>query len=263
MRNNKHGKKWLRQLALAAGVALACTSQPAHAGFGTAELVSTTISQIPDCLDYRILGLSLRVIWTPYGPYYFWTLHVGHTVPAMVNQSHPYLDEMPWEEYSMLLGTAYREASEAIVHVGFLGLANNVEIGAGRYKHHKFGRHYAPQHYESAVIGHPAMIIFQRTGGGNFFCQYVFRHAGDGVVKQAAVFLQADERALPALAIVVFDDEVCALVAVEGNQQVIPHAVGNDAVRPDAGGKVGDLVIRAIDRLDVLCGTCGFDVVLA
>ena len=107
----------VRQLALAAGVALACTSQPAHAGFGTAELVSTTISQIPDCLDYRILGLSLRVIWTPYGPYYFWTLHVGHTVPAMVNQSHPYLDEMPWEDYSRLLGSAYRTASEAIVHV--------------------------------------------------------------------------------------------------------------------------------------------------
>ena len=166
MRNNKHGKKWLRQLMLAAGVALACTSQPAHAGFGTAELVSTTISQIPDCLDYRILGLSLRVIWTPYGPYYFWTLHVGHTVPAMVNQSHPYLDEMPWEDYSRLLGSAYRAASEAIVHVGFLGLADNVEIGAGRYKHHKFGKHYAPQHYESALIGHPAMIIFQKTGGG-------------------------------------------------------------------------------------------------
>ena len=166
MRNNKHGKKWLRQLALAAGVALACTSQPAHAGFGTAELVSTTISQIPDCLDYRILGLSLRVIWTPYGPYYFWTLHVGHTVPAMVNQSHPYLDEMPWEDYSRLLGSAYRAASEAIVHVGFLGLVDNVEIGAGRYKHHKFGKHYAPQHYESALIGHPAMIIFQKTGGG-------------------------------------------------------------------------------------------------
>jgi len=163
-----HGKTWVKKLALAAGISAACTvgSLPAHAGFSTAELVSTTISQIPDCLDYRILGLSLRVIWTPYGPYYFWTLHVGHTVPAMVDQSHPYLDEMPWEDYSRLLGSAYRSASEAIVHVGFLGLANDVEIGAGRYKHHKFGRHYAPQHYESAVIGHPAMIIFQRTGGG-------------------------------------------------------------------------------------------------
>ena len=165
----KRGKRWLKKLAVATGVAVACAgnSLPAHAGFNTGELVTTTIAQIPDCLDYRILGLSLRVIWTPFGPYFFWTLHVGHTVPAMVDQSHPYLDEMPWEEYSALLGGAYREVSEAIVHVGFLGLANNVEIGAGRYKHHKFGKHYAPQHYESAVIGHPAMIIFQNTRWGD------------------------------------------------------------------------------------------------
>ena len=53
------------------------------------------------------------------------------------------------------------------------------------------------------------------------------------------------------------------MVAVEGDEQVVANAVGNDAVRPDAGGKVGDLVIRAIDRLDVLCRACGFDVVLA
>ena len=52
------------------------------------------------------------------------------------------------------------------------------------------------------------------------------------------------------------------MVAVEGDEQVIPHAVGNDAVRPDTGRKVGDLVIRAIDRLDMLCRACGFDVVL-
>ena len=32
-------------------------------------------------------------------------------------------------------------------------------------------------------------IGFECCGGGNFFCQYVFRHASDGVVKQAAVFL--------------------------------------------------------------------------
>ena len=168
MYGNARHKQWLKKLALTAGISVACvSSQPAHAGFNTAELVGTTISQIPDCLDYRILGLSLRVVWTAFGPYFFWTLHVGHTVPSMVDQSHPYLDEMPWEEYSMLLGTAYREVSEAIVHVGFLGLANNVEIGAGRYKHHKFGKHYAPQHYESAVIGHPAIIIFQKTRWGD------------------------------------------------------------------------------------------------
>ena len=84
------GRHLLRRLALAAGIATATVVPSVEAGITTAQIFSTTFKQLSDCLDYRILGLSLRVIWTPYGPYYFWTLHVGRTVPAMVNQSHPY-----------------------------------------------------------------------------------------------------------------------------------------------------------------------------
>lgn len=157
------GRHLLRRLALAAGIATATVVPSAEAGITTAQIFSTTFKQLPDCLDYRILGLSLRVIWTPYGPYYFWTLHVGHTVPAMVNQSHPYLDKMPWQDYSNFIGSAYKAASEAVIRLTFPSISVP-EAGAGRYRHHKFGKHYAPQHYESALIGHPAMIIFQKTG---------------------------------------------------------------------------------------------------
>lgn len=87
------GRHLLRRLALAAGIATATVVPSVEAGITTAQIFSTTFKQLPDCLDYRILGLSLRVIWTPYGPYYFWTLHVGHTVPAFVNQAHPYLED--------------------------------------------------------------------------------------------------------------------------------------------------------------------------
>lgn len=90
----RRGHRLLRRLALAAGIATAAVLPSAEAGINTGQIFSTTFKQLPDCLDYRILGLSLRVIWTPYGPVYFWTLHVGHTVPAMVNQSHPYLDKI-------------------------------------------------------------------------------------------------------------------------------------------------------------------------
>lgn len=145
--------------------AVAVISPPSDAGFDTSYLVETTIDQIPDCLDYRILGLSYRVIWTPYGPYYFWTLHVGHTIPAMVNQAHPYLAKMPWEDLSNLLGSSYESSSESAINSAFSGISG-VKPGAGRYRHHKFGDNYAPQHYESALAGHPAMIIFQKSTKG-------------------------------------------------------------------------------------------------
>ena len=53
------------------------------------------------------------------------------------------------------------------------------------------------------------------------------------------------------------------MVAVEGDEQVVANAVGDDAVRSNAGREVGDLVIDAICCLDVLYRACGFDVVLA
>ena len=106
-------------------------------------------------------------------------------------------------------------------------------------------------------------IGVQGIGSGDFFGKNVLRHGGDGVVKKAAVFLQADECARLSLAEVVFDDKVGTLVTVEGDEQVVADAVGNDALRADAGGKVGDLVVNAVNSLDVLGGARGFDVVLA
>ena len=53
------------------------------------------------------------------------------------------------------------------------------------------------------------------------------------------------------------------MVAVKRDQQVIAHAVGDDAFRADAGGEVGDLVVNAINGLDMLRCAAGADVVLA
>ena len=128
------GRHLLRRLALAAGIATATVVPSVEAGITTAQIFSTTFKQLPDCLDYRILGLSLRVIWTPYGPYYFWTLHVGHTVPAFVNQAHPYLDQMPWQDYSIFIGKAYKAASEVVIGLAFPSISVP-EAGAGRYRH--------------------------------------------------------------------------------------------------------------------------------
>ena len=162
MQHAKHLASRASLLAAAIVFAVATTGTKSHAGFDTSHLVETTIDQIPDCLDYRILGLSYRVIWTPYGPYYFWTLHVGHTIPSMVNQAHPYLEKMPWEDLSNLFGDSYVSSSESVIKSTF-GDIQGVKPGAGRYRHHYFGDHYAPQHYESTIAGHPAMIIFQKT----------------------------------------------------------------------------------------------------
>ena len=60
---------------------------------------------------------------------------------------------------------------------------------------------------------------------------------------------------------VVFDDEIGAFV--EGDQQVVSLPFGDEAFRADAGRGVGELVIHAINRLDVQRAACSVDAVLA
>ena len=95
-----------------------------------------------------------------------------------------------------------------------------------------------------------------------FFCQHVFWRTRYRVVKQAAVRLHSNQRAL-SLAEVVFDDESGALAAVEGDEEVVADAVGDEAFRAEAGRRVGKLVVRAVYRLDVLCAASTVEVVLA
>ena len=95
-----------------------------------------------------------------------------------------------------------------------------------------------------------------------FFCQHVFWRARYRVVKQAAVRLHSNQRAL-SLAEVVFDDESGALAAVEGDEEIIADAVGDEAFRAEASRRVGKLVVRAVYRLDVLCAASTVEVVLS
>ena len=89
----------------------------------------------------------------------------------------------------------------------------------------------------------------------------MLRRGGDRVTGEAAIRLQADQRARLALPIVVFDDQVNAVI--EGNQQVIALALGDETFRADAGRLVGELVVGTIYRFDVQRAACGVDVVLA
>ena len=97
--------------------------------------------------------------------------------------------------------------------------------------------------------------------GGKFFGEYVLRRGRDGIAEQSAVCLHADQRAWLVLRKIIFDDEICAFI--EGNQQVIALALGDDAFRTDAGHRVGELVVRAVNRLYVQRAACGVDVVLS
>ena len=63
--------------------------------------------------------------------------------------------------------------------------------------------------------------------------------------------MQANESALT-LTEVVFDDEIRALVAFEGDEQVVADAVGDDALRAQSGRGIHELIAGTANGLNML-----------
>ena len=112
---------------------------------------------------------------------------------------------------------------------------------------------------EDAQGGRPAAAArgnyaFRATGIGrrglNMLGEYVFGGDDHRVAVEFAVALHADQRPFAARE-VVFDDEVGAAAVVEGYKQVITAARGVDADRPGTGRRIGELVVRAVDGVDL------------
>ena len=86
--------------------------------------------------------------------------------------------------------------------------------------------------------------------GLNMLGQHVFGGDDHRVAVEFAVTLHADQRPFAARE-VVFDDEVGAVAVVKGYKQVITAARGVDADRTSAGRRVGELVVRAVDGVNL------------
>ena len=95
--------------------------------------------------------------------------------------------------------------------------------------------------------------------GHDFAGKGVFRRSGYGVTGEAAVSLDANQRAL-SLAEVVFDDEIRA-AAIQGDDEVAALLRGGDTLRTEAGRVIGELVVDAVLRLDVQRAAVGIEVV--
>lgn len=136
--------------------------EPMSPGFTSMELAEATLEQLPVCLEYKITGITLRVIITPWFVYYFWTPHVEHYSPDLLAMSHAELNAMPWVEYNALFGEAYKQVSNVLfakILSTLFGLPQT-EIGGGRYLDKGWGKHQAVQFTESTIVGNPvAMFI--------------------------------------------------------------------------------------------------------
>ena len=133
-------------------------------GFTTLELATTTVAQLPSCLEYTIACITLRMIIHPWGVTYFWTPHVSHYSPDLLAMSHRELQYFPYIEYRLLLAIPYYEFTRTVFSrllATLLGFNVNVPMGGGHYLHDQFGKHQSVQFSDAMVIGHPVAMLIE------------------------------------------------------------------------------------------------------
>lgn len=148
---------------VSSGAGAANPSMSLTDGFTTVELAAHNLVQLPMCLEYKIVGISLRMYFVLGIPVFFWTPHVEHYSPDMVNMSHKELDQMPWIEYNLLMGYVLKQVSNVLfaeIVARLFGLGDG-EIGGGRFQYTHWGEHQGVQFSDNTVVGSPIAIFLE------------------------------------------------------------------------------------------------------
>ena len=220
-------------------------------GFTTLELATTTVAQLPSCLEYTIEGITLRMVIHWWGVSYFWTPHVSHYSPDLLEMSHRELQYFPYIEYRLLLAIPYYEFTRTVFSrllATLLGFNVNVPMAGGHYLHDQFGKHQSVQFSDAMVIGHPvAMLIEAFTFKGVKLPQ---TNGGGGQrpqISQADVkawlesWVTGDTNWPPVFSQALGYQEVLAMLANSPViQQIKQLMLQIDAALSAVGGKVGD-----------------------
>ncbi len=148
---------WLACFAmtLQAATGLPAASQQ----FTTKDIVTRTAQQLPQCLDYCVVGVCthIQITFPPPGIKVILSPKIEHYLPEFVVQSYKETGEEPWWEWSRIFGTAEKEAQSAIMRLmgGGMGLVGGHDVVEVEYQNADRETFFK----EADVIGHPLALL--------------------------------------------------------------------------------------------------------
>ncbi len=152
---------WLAVLALCLLLALpggTPRAQPVPdvdgARYNTAELINRTLSAMPSCLNYCLLGIELRMRVTLTGVRFYLVPRVRHYMASMHVMAFDEPTREPYREWAGIMGTVQKFMLDRLAN-----LLTVVESGGRRTRYAQHGRHQATRFKETALMGHPVAIV--------------------------------------------------------------------------------------------------------
>lgn len=129
--------------------------QPSHAKqFDSSTLVSETLAALPDCLDYCLEGVAIRMRITLSGLRFDLSPLIGHNLADVLVMAHGNTDKGPWSEWSSAFDKAQVKITAPLAQAWG---ADNTD--GGQLRGVGYGHHHTHAAMDAQVIGHPMALI--------------------------------------------------------------------------------------------------------
>jgi len=118
--------------------------------YNTAQLISRTLTALPDCLSYCLLGIELRMRVTLTGVRLYFVPRVKHHMAALHVITANETTQEPYIEWALIMGRVQK------LMLDQLAVLLGAEESGGRLtRYGQYGRHQATRFKENALMGHP------------------------------------------------------------------------------------------------------------
>ena len=124
--------------------------------YNTAEMILTTMVALPECLDYCLLGIEIRVRYTGYTYEVFYVPRVEHRLSALHVMTSDEFTKEAYIEWAAIAGRIQKILLDGLAQAFDLSEHNGRQT---RYA--QFGEHQSTVFKETEVMGHPVAILPQ------------------------------------------------------------------------------------------------------
>ena len=129
--------------------------------YNTWEMIGDTIQALPQCIQYCLLGIEIRIRYTGYSVEVYFVPRVEHHLAALHVMTSDRFPKEAYSEWAALVGRIQAMLLDRMAEVvpPALGLPSVSESSGGRTRQGQYDRQQSTNFKEAEIMGHPVAVL--------------------------------------------------------------------------------------------------------
>ena len=129
--------------------------------YNTWEMIGDTIQALPQCIQYCLLGIEIRIRYTGYSVEVYFVPRVEHHLAVLHVMTSDRFPKEAYIEWAALVGRIQEALLDKMAQVvpPARGLPPVFESRGGRTRQGQYGRQHSTNFKEAEIMGHPVAVL--------------------------------------------------------------------------------------------------------